>query len=60
VLTDLDRAILKASVERSAWLEPYEGQSNASKDRKGLQLKALRECARRLETLGIEVDHLPS
>ena len=59
VLSAIDRAILKAAVEDNDWLEPYQGQSEASKARKPRQLEVLRECAKRLESIGIEVDRLP-
>jgi len=59
-LTDIDRAILKASIEKSDWLEPFEGQSEQSKKRYQKKLVVLRECAARLESIGIEVTHIPS
>lgn len=55
-LTDIDRAILKAAVEKSDWLEPYEGQSDESRDHQPRRLAVLRQCAAKLETVGIEVD----
>lgn len=58
-LTEIDRAILKAAVEDNDWLEPYEGQSEASNARRPRQLEVLRECAKRLEAIGIEIDRLP-
>ncbi len=59
-LSPIDRAILKASIEKSDWLEPYAGQSKASKAHKIKQMAALRQCANLLEMIGVEVDHLPS
>ncbi|EDL48248.1 hypothetical protein [Erythrobacter sp. SD-21] len=59
-LTQIDRAILKAAIEDNDWLEPYEGQSEASKARRPRQLEVLRECAKRLEGIGIEVDRMPA
>lgn len=55
-LTDIDRAILKAAVEKSDWLEPYEGQSDESRNHQPRRLEVLRACAAKLETVGIEVD----
>lgn len=59
-LTEIDRAILQASIEHSDWLEPFAGQSEQSKKRYAKKLEALRECAARLESIGIEVSHIPS
>lgn len=59
-LNDIDKAILKAAIEKSKWLDPYEGQSEASRNRRPLQLKTLRACSANLETIGIEVDFIPT
>lgn len=58
-LTALDRAILKASVEKNDWLEDYPDKSDQARRRRPKQLAALRDCASRLESIGIEVDHIP-
>lgn len=59
-LTDIDRAILKAAIEKSDWLNPYEGQSDASRNRKPEQMRILRACADNLDRIGIEVEIMPS
>lgn len=58
-LDEIDKAILKAAIEKSRWLDPYEGQSDASRNRKPQKLSTLRACAVNLETIGIEVDFIP-
>ncbi|USM11506.1 hypothetical protein vBCbaSRXM_61 [Citromicrobium phage vB_CbaS-RXM] len=59
-MCDLTKAIFKASIERNDWLEPYEGQSDASRARRPEEMQALRECAAILEGYGIEIDFIPS
>jgi hypothetical protein len=58
-LVEIDRAILKASIEKSDWLNEYEGKSDAARARRPVQLRTLRECAEKLEPFGIEVVHIP-
>lgn len=58
-LTELHRAILKASVEKSGWLNDYEGKSEAAHNRRPDQMRTLRECAARLDSIGIEVNFMP-
>lgn len=59
-LTEIDKAILKAAIEKSDWLNPYEGQCDASRARKPERMKALRACSASLENIGIEVDFIPT
>jgi len=58
-LNEIDNAILKAAIEKSDWLNPYDGQSDASRKRKPEQMRALRACSANLEKIGIEVDFIP-
>lgn len=58
-MCDLTKAIYQASVEKNDWLDPYEGQSDASRNRKPDQMRTIRECAAILEANGIEVRNLP-
>lgn len=58
-LSDLDKAIMKAAVEKSRWLEDYKGITDWGKGRVPEKLTVLRECAKLLEGIGIEVDFLP-
>lgn len=58
-LDDLTKAIYQASVEKNDWLDPYEGQSEASRNRHPTQMRTIRECAAILEANGIEVRNIP-
>lgn len=59
-LNEIDKAILKAAIEKSDWLNPYEGQSDESLNRKPKQMTALRACAANLDAIGIEVNFIPA
>lgn len=58
-MCDLTKAILKASIEKNDWLEPYEGQSDAARDRLPEMRRTMRECAAILEAHGIEIESMP-
>jgi hypothetical protein len=56
-LTDLDKAILRVSVENSTWLYPY---GEFRPEYMATAKKTLRDLAAKLEMFGIEVNHLPN
>jgi hypothetical protein len=58
--SDLDNAILQAAIEQSQWLEEYEGMGEWGKGRVPAKLQALRDCAKLLDGIGIEVNFLPN
>ncbi|PZT86185.1 MAG: hypothetical protein DI637_11095 [Citromicrobium sp.] len=55
----LTRAIFKAAVEKNDWLYPYEGQSQAARNRLPEMRSAMRENAKFLADYDIEIDYLP-
>lgn len=56
-LTELEKAILRVCVENSTWLEPYlENSPGLVEEAKA----TLRSLAAKLETVGIEVNHIPN
>lgn len=56
-LSEVEKAILSVCVENTTWLQPY---IDCQPELLGVAKKTLRDLAAKLETLGIEVNHIPN
>lgn len=56
-LSDVEKAILRVCVENTTWLQPY---IDLKPEMVGVAKRTLRDLAAKLETLGIEVNHIPN
>jgi hypothetical protein len=56
-LSEVEKAILRVCVENTTWLQPY---IDLKPEMVGIAKKTLRDLAAKLETFGIEVNHIPN